>query len=127
MRVSHYHYYCFIYHRSEKATVISAGGENERQIGPRTKPGSSPSEAREAGVIPELTGRFPTPNPSPRAWAPMPGAWADLRPPARRVGAGFPSADACQKLTGRIQPLGSARYSHQTFLAAAMFQSHPEN
>lgn len=59
--------------------VISAGGEKERQTGPRTKLGSSPSEAREAGGVPELTGDSP-PSTHPQglgahAWRP-----ADLRP-----------------------------------------------
>lgn len=56
--------------------------------------------------IPELIHTFPfTPHPR---WPgrPSPGGFADLRPPAKRLGARFPCADACQKLCREKPALG---------------------
>ena len=57
---------------------------------------------------------------------PTPGRLADLRPPARRLGARVPGADACQKLCGeKPPPKAPGGRDHQAFLEAAAFQSRP--
>lgn len=88
--------------RGAVSDVISADRGQGRQLAPLCPKGALPS----AAGIPELIHTFlSTPLP---LWPgrPWPGSLADLRPPARRLGATFPKAGACQKLCGEKLPLG---------------------
>lgn len=70
MRVSRYHYYCFIYHRSEEVTVsdvIWAGGGNKRQLRPQSTAGLL-SIHQSQSQIPELREGCPSPTHSHWCW-----------------------------------------------------------
>ena len=90
MRVSRYHYYCFIYHRSEEVTVsdvIWAGGGNKRQLRPQSTAGLlSIHQTPEPNS--RTQGRLPLPHPLPLVLGPgqirdhLPGSWELDVPPS---------------------------------------------
>lgn len=126
MSVSHCHYYCFIYHMGERVTgsdVIVVGGENEKQLWPQNKAGLLSTRGQSQLLEFQSSSR---PHHTP-AWALVPGGLADLRPPARSLGARFPRTDASSKLCGEKPPLGRCTPTVTRHFWQRLFQSHPGN